>query len=894
MNLHLPPPADALDTDGRIVHIRPVVGSDLEALIAMHERCSLPDLRYRFFGTGRGVLAIEARRLAGLNDSGKGAALLVEDDGETLGVASFQREEEQPDRAEFGVLVTPGHQQRGLGTLLLEHLALIAAAGGVKELSGQVLGGNHRMLRLARRLAPGTAMPYADGVVDVVLTADVDGAFAEDVAERERAAERLSLRPLLDPASVAVVGARRTGRGVGAEILQSIVDGDFAGQVYPVHPEAAVLAGLRTVPSLADLPAPVDLVIVAVPAPSVAGVLREAGAAGVRAAVVVSAGFAETGNAAAQDELVRIARDHDMRLVGPNCLGIVNTGRSVRLQASFAAEPPLPGALALASQSGAVGIAALAHATRTGLGIHSFVSLGNKADVSGNDLLAYWYDDPAVKAVALYLESFGNPRKFARVARAVARRKPVLAVKGGRSEPGRRAGLSHTAAAATSDTAVDALFAQAGVIRCDTLEQLLDTARVLVDQPLPQGKRIGVVGNAGGVGVLAADAAAATGLEVPSLGPDTRERLAAGVPDAAAGDNPVDLGAAAAPDAFAEAITVLGSSGEIDGLVAVFAVTGTSDVDGNLDAIADALDALPGLPAAAVVMGLVDPPACLGARRVPVFAFPETAVAALAKAADYAAWRARPLGSRPDLPCIDRAGARAIVDRLLEAGDGWQSASDAAELLACYDIQLTPIVAVGSKREAVAAARDLGFPVAVKADDPRLIHKTESGGVHLDLDSPHEVRAAYEAVAKSVEGDEGAAVVVQPMVDADLELAAGIVHDPLFGSLVMLGLGGTATDLLRDRQYRLLPLTDADADSMWRSLKTAELLRGYRGSEPVDLNALTDLLERLGRLAEDIPEIAELDLNPIMPVRYGVQAVDLKLRLARVGDEPDPVARRLR
>ncbi|WP_030160823.1 GNAT family N-acetyltransferase [Glycomyces sp. NRRL B-16210] len=890
MNLRLPAPADALDAEGRIVRIRPVGPGDVAALIAFHEGCTTTDLRYRFFGSGRGLLPIEARRLAGLNATGRGAALAVEADGLMLAVASFHCAPDQPERAEFGVLVAPGRRHRGLGTLLLEHLALLAASAGVKELAGQVLAGNSRMLRLAQRLAPGIPMPYADGVVDVVLTAETDGAFAEDVAERERAAERMSLRPLLDPASVAVVGASRSGRGIGAEILRSLVEGRFAGPVHPIHPEAAELEGLRARRSLADLPEPVDLVIVAVPAPAVAAVLRQAGAAGARAAVVVSSGFAETGDEAAQRELVRIARAHDMRLVGPNCLGIVNTDQRVRLQASFACEPPAPGGLSLASQSGAVGIAALAHATRTGLGVHSFVSLGNKADVSGNDLLAYWYDDPGCKAVALYLESFGNPRKFARLARAVARRKPVLAVKAGRSEGGRRAGMSHTAAAATSDTAVDSLFAQAGVIRCDTLEQMLDAARVMVDQPLPGGRRLGVVGNAGGVGVLAADAAAPAGLAVPALGEAAR-RLNAAVPGLAAAGNPVDLGAAAGPEAFAEAIAALGSSGEVDALVAVFAATGTSDVDGNLDAMADALDALPGLPAAAVVMGLSDPPSTLGARRVPVFAFPESAVAALGRAAAYAAWRARPLGGRADLPGIDRARARRIVERLLRSGEGWQRATDAAELLRCYDIRSTPAVAVDSKREAVAAARDLGYPVALKVDDPRLVHKSEAGGVHLGLSSAREVREAFEAVTA---GGRAAAVIVQPMVEADLELAAGIVHDPLFGSLVMLGAGGTTTDVLGDKQFRLLPLTDADADSMWRSLRTAPLLNGYRGTDPVDLRALTDLLLRLGRLAEDFPEIAELDLNPVVPVRYGIEALDVKLRLARIGEEPDPVARRLR
>ncbi|GAB4004545.1 hypothetical protein GCM10029992_49890 [Glycomyces albus] len=516
-------------------------------MIAMHDACTESDLRQRFFGTGRGVVGVEVGRLVHLNTSGRGLAAVAVDDGLPIGTASFEVLPGRPERAEFGLLVCAAHQHRGIGTLLLEYLARAAVASGVKELYGQVLGGNTAMLRLARSLVPGVPMPFRDGVVDVVLSTDFDQAFEEGIERRERAAERLSLQPLLEPRSVAVVGASRSGTGIGHEILRSIADHDFNGPVYPVHSAATELAGMTAYPSLASLPETVDLVIVAVPARAVAGVLHEAGEAGVRAAVVVSSGFAEIGDTGAQEELVRIARNHDMRLVGPNCLGIVNTDGSIRLQASFAVDAPSPGGLCLASQSGAVGIAALAHASRTGLGVHSFVSLGNKADVSGNDLLSYWYDDPQCKAVALYLESFGNPRKFARVARAVARRKPVLAVKGGRSDSGRRAGLSHTAAAASPDVAVDSLFAQAGVIRTDSLEAMLDTARVLVDQPLPGGRRIGLVGNAGGVNVLAADAAASNALTVPTLSRETRDRLNASVEGAAALDNPIDLGAAASP-----------------------------------------------------------------------------------------------------------------------------------------------------------------------------------------------------------------------------------------------------------------------------------------------------------------------------------------------------------
>lgn len=893
MRRHMPRPVDALAADGRIVHLRPTLLADVPELIAMHERSPDRDLRQRFFGAGRGLIADEAARLARLNTTGEGVAIVAVDDGALVGAASFRQLPEQPERAEFGLLVTPEHQHRGIGTLMLEYLARTAVATGITELSGQILGGNAAMLRLTQRLAPGTVMPYSDGVVDVVFSTDLDEMFADGVAERERAAERLSLRPLLEPESLALVGASRGEHGIGHEILRSIVDNGFNGSVYPVHPLAGELAGKRAYPALSELPEPVDLVIIAIPAPGVAEVLAEAGAAGARAAVILSAGFAEVGDTEAQAELVRIAREHDMRLVGPNCLGIVNTDDAVRLQGSFAVDAPAPGGLSLASQSGAVGIAALTHATRTGLGVHSFVSLGNKADVSGNDLLAYWYDDPACKAVALYLESFGNPRKFARVARAVARRKPVLAVKGGRSDSGRRAGRSHTAAAASPDLTVDSLFAQAGVIRTDTLEAMLDTARVLVDQPVSAGRRIGIVGNAGGGGVLAADAAAAVKLAVPSLSGSALDRLAATVPEAVSLENPIDLGAAASPESYLKTITELAESDEIDALVAVFAATRTNDVPASLGMIAEALDALPELPAAVVVLGLSDSPTSLGRRKVPVFDFPENAVDALGRAADYAAWRERPLGHHPELTDVDHAGARASIDRMLEAGGGWQPAVEAAELLRCYGVPVAPTEPVDTALDAVRAARALGYPVAVKADDTRLIHKTDAGAVHLGLEYDAEVRSAFKDTARAVEGDDGR-VVVQPMVAAEIELVAGISHNPLFGSLVMFGLGGVHTDLLDDKAFRLLPLTDVDAASMWRSLKASRLLTGYRGSEPVDTAGLTDLLIRLGRLAEHFPEIAELDLNPIMAGPDGVRVVDIKLRLAQAGEEPDPVARHLR
>ncbi|GAA2272274.1 bifunctional GNAT family N-acetyltransferase/acetate--CoA ligase family protein [Glycomyces scopariae] len=741
---------------------------------------------------------------------GSALAAVAEADGEPLAAAVLEVEGAEPKRARLHVSVAPAHAKRGLRTLLAEHLRAAAAAAGIKDVA----------------------------------------------ADPAPAAEQSALRPLLDPAAVAVVGTERPGPA--AAVLRSLLDHGFTGTLVPRLPAGGE---------------PVDLVIAAVPAPAAADVLERAGRAGARAAVILSTGTGRTAGTIAQEGLLHVARAHGIRLVGPDSLGVVSTPN--RLQAGLAAEPPRPGGLCLVAQSDAVAAAALAHAARAGLGLHAFVALGDKTDVSANDLLAHWYDDPGAAAVALYPESFGNPRRFARLARAVARRKPVLAVKGGGVEPGRRTGLARTAGAAASDTAVDDLFAQAGVIRCDTFAQLADTARVLIGRPLPQGRRLGVVGDAAGAGTLAADAAAAAGLGLPAFGAATLGHLAEIAPGAAAADNPVDLGPAADPDAFAEALAVLGTSGEVDAVLAV--ITATGDDRDRLAAVGDALDGLPHLPAAVVAMGLPDAPLTLGARRIPVFDFPEPAVAALGRAAEYAAWRARPLGARPALPGIDRDRARAIVDRLLRAGGGWQTAADAAAILACYDIQLIEALHVISKGEAVAAARAVGYPVAVKAEEPDLVPKGGESGVHLGLSDAHEVRSAFADVAARIDGDDHAAVVVQPMLDAGIELAAGIVHDPLFGSLVVLGLGGAP----EDRQHRILPLTGDDAESMWRSLRSGERLTEYSGSRPVDLDALTDLLVRLGRLAEDLPEIAELDLNPVMPLRYGVQAVDVKLRLSR-------------
>lgn len=870
------PGHDALAADGRIVRLRPVRPQDAEALTALYGGAADRSLYLRFFASGHGQIDHEVRRLT-RPDTADHRVVVALDGDRLIGVASYERDDAGPV-AEFAVLVADAHHHRGIGTLLLEYLVRQARADGIRELAGDVLVDNAPMLRMARDLTPGMLVRSSAGVLRLLIPTTADDRAQGLIDLRERSAERKALHPLFAPASIAVVGAGHRPGSVGHEVLCNLLEHGFTGPVYPVNPHADQIAGVRAYPRLSAVPHPVDLAVIAVPAPDVAEVLAEAGAAGVDAAVVLSAGFAEAGadGAAAQADVLRTARAHGIRLVGPNCLGVLNTDPAVRMAATFATAVPPAGHLAIASQSGAVGIAVLDHAARDGIGVSQFVSLGNKADVSGNDLLAYWYDDPTTRAVALYLESFGNPRKFGRIARALARRKPLLAVKGGRSAGGQRAGASHTAAAAAPDVAVESLFAQAGVVRTDTLGELLDAARLLVSQPLPAGNRVGIVGNAGGVNVLAADAADAAGLVVPEI----------------TGGNPVDLGAAATPAALAAAVARLVDGREVDAVLAVFAATRVGDLPGMLAALGAAADAASGVPVAVVLVGAPEPPATVGRRSAPVYALPEQAVRALGHAARYAAWRREPLGRRPDLPGVDSTRARALVARALATGGGWQPPEVVATLLGCYGVPTVDTTVARGLDEVVAAAAHLGYPVVVKAADPAIVHKSDRHLVRLDLDSCGAVRDAYLAIAAAL-GDPDAPVAVQPM-RRGVELAVGVVHDPLFGSLVMLGLGGVHTELLGDRVFRLLPITDLDARRMWRGLRGAPLLTGYRGTQPVDTAALEDVLMRVGRLADEVPEIAELDLNPVLATPRGAVAVDAKLRLVAVGPEPDPNLRALR
>ncbi len=894
---------DALLSDAGIVRIRSVRPDDAGALAALYGRVSADTLYLRFFSVSRAVATDDVERLTRPSDSTH-YSLVAEIAGEIVAVATYDRLDD-PTKAEVAFLVDDAHQGRGVGMLLLEHLAIAATAQGILTFVAETLPANARMLHVFSDAGFPVTTSLGDGVVRVVVPLRFDEAFRRAVDAREARADAASLRRVLAPASVAVVGAGADPAGLGHQVLANIVRGGYRGDLYAVNRSGHRVAGVHAFKELAEIPGRLDVVVVAVPASSVLDVAQQAVTKSAAGLVVITAGFAEAGSAGArqQVELVRMCRDAGMRLIGPNCMGIANASSDISLNATFSSAMPPSGGIGLMSQSGAVGIAALEYAAMSGLGLSTFVSAGNKADVSGNDLLCFWEHDNATAVCALYLESFGNPRKFARIAARVGRTKPIVAVKSGRTLAGKRGAASHTAAAATPDVAVDSLFDQAGVTRVDSLAELFDVATLFDVAPLPKGRRVAIVGNSGGPGILAADACESAGLDVVELGETTRRRLSGLLPPGAAVSNPVDLLAAADPVTFEAALRVLLEDSDVDAVITVFTPIQRGSEVGISRAIAtveaDRIDK----PVLACFLGVTAMPAELrsraGAPIVPFYSFPEPAARALAAAVRYRAWRDRPAGTVRQFKGIELARARALVHGFLadNPDGGWLEAADAARLMATHGIKVAPTVHAASAAEAGEAAAKLGFPVALKAAAGELVHKTEVGGVRLNLRTPDDVAAAFEAMARDLGSDMGGAVV-QPMVGGagrpgEVETAIGVVADPTFGPLVMVGLGGVASDLMADRAFHMLPMTVEDAQRQIRSLRAAPLLFGYRNTPVCDVGALEDMLLRVAQLATDVPELAELDLNPVTVSPDGAIAVDVKVKL-RPASGADPLARHLR
>ena len=686
------------------------------------------------------------------------------------------------------------------------------------------------------------------------------------------------MNALFEPRSVAVVGAGRERGKIGSEVLHNILAAGFPGSVAAVHPSATAIEGVPAYARVDLIPGDMDLVVVCVPAADVPGVVDDCIAKRVKAIVVITAGFGETGDAgrAVQSAMVSKTRQSGIRLVGPNCMGLLNTDPARPLNATFSPVFPPQGRVAMSTQSGALGLAVIDYARELGIGLSSFVSIGNKIDVSTNDLIEYWADDPRTDVIVLYVESFGNPVKFSQLARRVGRTKPIIAVKAGRSVAGARAATSHTGALASRDGVADAMFHQCGVIRTTTLEELFDTARLLANQPLPAGRRVAILTNAGGPAIMAADACERLGLELPRLSERVTAELRSFLPAAASVGNPVDMLASASAADYERALPALLADEATDAALVIFIPPLTTTNDDVARAIRQASRHVPGKPVLAVLMAAHDPPRDL--ESIPCYRFPEGAAAALARAASYAEWRRARQGTVPSLSGIEPLAARQVIDQALAQGGGWLSITESESLLKAVGIPVLESRPVLSAKDAIDAAEAAGFPVAMKATGTELVHKSDAGAVRLRLKDAGAVTDAWQDMRERL-GSRMSGAVVQKMAGAGVELLIGAVNDPVYGPVLACGMGGTLTELLADRQLRLHPLTDVDAASMVDELRGAPVLRGYRGAVPADEAALRDALLRLSALVGLVPEIQELDVNPLIVGARGVCAIDARVRV---------------
>lgn len=870
--------ADVVLSDGGTVHLRPIVPEDADRIVSFHSRLSDRTRYFRYFGPYPRIPQRDVERFTRVDYVNR-VAFIAMLGNEIVAVGRFDRLGEQ-DLAEVAFVVEDEHQGRGLGSILLEHLAAAARERGLRRFVAEVLAENSRMVRVFREAGYQVKREIEAGEVHLEFDIDPTEEALAVAHAREQAAEARSVHNLLHPTSVAVIGASTDRGKIGHAVLTNLLTADFSGPVSPVNPEHRAVRGVRAYPSVLDIPDDVDLAVVAIPAPQIEGVLDACLAKGVKALVIVSSGFGDAGPDGREVErrMVRAARVHGMRVVGPNALGVVNTAPGYRLNATLAPQLPGRGRTGFFAQSGALGVAILETATERGLGLSTFVSAGNRADVSGNDLLQYWQTDPQTDVVLLYLESFGNPRKFARLARRLARTKPIVAVKSGRNAV--RPGLAATSVQ-VDDASVAALFDQAGVIRVESVAEMLDTALLLAHQPLPRGDRVAIVGNSSALGMLAADAALAQGLTL-------------------VGD-PVDVGAAATPEEFAEAVSAAVAG--VDALVTVFvppvAVPGSAYARALREALRglDREDAKPVVSTFLAAEGVPDELAVPGpdgtAERgsVPSYPSPERAVLALARAARYARWRAAPQGEFVRPTGVERRSARALIEEWLGVGVTRLSDEQVVELLGCYGIDIADFRVVRHADDAVAAAVELGWPVVVKSTNPQLRHRGDLLGVRLELHTADAVRAAYRDM-REVSGEDE--VYVQRMVPRGHSAVIALVDDPSFGTLVSFGLSGVASELLGDRAYRAVPLSDVDAATLVRAPRAAPLLWGYRGDEPADLAALEDLVMRVATLAEDLPEVCELSLEPVLASPAGVAVAGVHASIGSSAVSPDTGPRRLR
>jgi len=887
---------EVLLKDGSRILLRPIRRDDAERWLAFFQRLS-KQTKYLRFQHDPGEMGPEdALRFCTVDYKNTFALVGEVQKEQRREIIAIGRYYRLPGNRSARVVfaIEDAYHGKGIGTQLIERLANVARDNGIAVFEGDVLAENERMMSVLKDYGFHIESELRGGVYHVTIPIARSRRVERKEAERERLSTVASIRHVLEPRSIAVIGASRQSGSIGQLVFQNIMKGGYTGVVYPVNPKADAIMAVKAYPSIFDVPGEVDLAIIIVPTQFVARVADECGRKDVRAIIVITDGFRERGpgGAAREEELRDIALGHGMRLVGPNCMGIINTDPEVRLNASFSHIYPLRGNIAFLSQSGAMGLVILEYASELNMGISGFVSVGNRADISSNDLLQYWEDDPATRVILLYLESFGNPRKFSRIAKRVSARKPIVVVKSGTTLVGSRAASSHTGALATPEVVSDALFRQAGIIRVNSIQELFDVATLLSNQPLPRGKQLVIVTNGGGPGILAADASEQQGLTLAEFSSETANKLRPLIKRDIRIGNPLDLTGSVTPDEFEGSLRVLAGDDNVDAVLAVFVPAAV--IDSTL--VEDAIRRVSPLyqrrkkPLLACFMGQRGFKARLGKAGsfVPCYPFPENAVLALAKAIEYCELMNKPRGSVPRIKGIKREKAHRIIETAMSQNKQrpfWLPAEEIIDLLNCYGIRIAGISVARSADEAATLAAQAGFPVVVKLNSSTITHKTEVGGVALDLNSQDEVRSAFNTIKdklKALEREsEMEGVIIQRMIQGDIEIIAGVTQDPTFGPLIMFGLGGIQAELLKDIVLRLHPLTELDASEMVSSIKMASLFEGFRGAPPSDTRSVRDLLLRLSAMVEDIPQIAELDFNPVkvMARGEGYWVVDARISL---------------
>ncbi|MFD9984585.1 GNAT family N-acetyltransferase [Streptomyces massasporeus] len=909
--------ADVVLRDGGTARIRPITVDDADRLVSFYEQVSDESKYYRFFAPYPRLSAKDVHRFTH-HDFVDRVGLAATVGGEFIATVRYDRigadgtpASAPADEAEVAFLVQDAHQGRGVASALLEHIGAVARERGIRRFAAEVLPANTKMIKVFTDAGYTQKRSFEDGVVRLEFDLEpTDRSLAVQYA-REHRAEARSVQRLLAPGSVAVIGAGRTPGGVGRSVLGNIRDAGYAGRLYAVNkalPEGQKeLDGVPAHRSVRDIDGPVDLAVVAVPAEHVTEVVTECGEHGVQGLVVVSAGYAESGpeGRERQRALVRHARTYGMRIIGPNAFGIINTSPRVRLNASLAPEVPRPGRIGLFAQSGAIGIALLSRLHRRGggvtgvTGVSTFVSSGNRADVSGNDVLQYWYEDPDTDVVLMYLESIGNPRKFTRLARRTAAAKPLVVVQGARHGA---APQGHAVRATRLPHAtVSALLRQAGVIRVDTITELVDAGLLLARQPLPGGPRVAILGNSESLGLLTYDACLAEGLR-----PHPPQDLTTA---ASAADFHAALSRALADDrcdaVVVTAIPAVGEGSVGDAALAEALRSASAAapakpvlvVHVELGGLAEALSAAastapqitsdnppqssPSPTPAAEQLPATEAPE--GAHLIPAYPAAERAVRALGQAVAYAQWRrdAAEPGKVPEYEDINERGAAALIDGLLARGQGLTLGTDeTCDLLGHYGVQVHRALPAPTPDAAAEAARDLGYPVALKATAPHLRHRADLGGVRLDLADEEQLRRSYAELTELFGAPEELRPVVQRMAPRGVDVVVRAVIDPAAGAVLSFGLAGAASQLLGDTAHRLIPVTDREAHSLVRSIRTAPLLFGWRGSAPADTRALEELLLRVSRLVDDHPEVVAVTLEPVVVASHGLSVLGASVRLA--------------